>query len=241
MKPLKKAPLILVAICALSATARAADLSGLLAPPDYTPPSLSWSGMYIGVNAGYAWSANNNQLALSTDYPTGLNSSGWLGGAQLGYNFQFSRIVAGIETDLAASSVSDTVHDLNFGDTFKLRLSEVGTVRGRLGYTFDRVLIYATGGFAYGGLSNSVSGPVLLDGPYSYSGVATGYVLGAGIEYAIDKNWSIRTEYEFVDFGKHDPRNSSGAPYSQIAGGGYATVKNDEFNLFRVGLNYKLY
>jgi outer membrane immunogenic protein len=241
MKPFNKVPLVLAAICALSGMAQAADLPSPLAPPDFMPPALSWSGMYVGVNGGYVWSANSNQLALSTDRPTGLNSTGWLGGGQIGYNYQMSRMVLGVETDLAASSIGGSVHDLNFGDTTKLRLGDLGTLRGRVGYTFDRVLVYATGGFAYGSLSSSVSGPVLLDGPYSYSGVATGYVLGAGVEYAIDRNWSIRGEYEYVNFGKHDPRNASGAPYSQIAGGGYATVKSDEFNLFRIGLNYKLY
>lgn len=226
------------AICATSAAVQAADLRDMLAPPDYPPPPLVWTGPYVGANAGYAWSVAGDQLALRGDRPTGLFSTGEFGGVQVGYNFQVSRSVLGVETEFDGANIGSSAHDLLFGDNFSSRLRYFGALRSRIGYTFDRALIYIDGGLAYGGLSSNVNGPVLIGSPYNFSGVAVGYTLGGGVEYALTNNWSIRTEYQFMDLGKNDPTNAAGAHYSAIAGGGWATVKQDAFNLFRVGIIY---
>ncbi len=225
------------AICVASAAVQAADLGGMLAPPDYPPP-LVWAGPYVGANAGYASSDTDDQLALRGDQPTGLSSDGGFAGVQVGYNFQLSRYVLGVETEFDGANIGSSVHDLVWGDNFSSRLRYFGALRGRLGYAFDRTLIYIDGGLAYGGLSSNVNGPVLTGSPYNFSGVAVGYILGGGVEYALTNNWSLRAEYQFMDLGKNDPTNAAGAPYSAIAGGSWATVNHDAFHIFRVGVNY---
>src|SRR5262249_27311559 len=110
-------------------------------------------------------------------------------------------------------------------------------VRGRLGYSFDRTLLYVTGGFAYGGVRNGVDGPAIST--YRFDGTATGYVLGAGAEFKITPHLSIKGEYQYINLGTNDPTNAAGQPFSNFAGGGVATVRDDEYHTFRLGLNYR--
>jgi len=190
----------------------------------------TWAGFYAGVNAGYGWSPNSDQLALAGDNPTGLSPEGGFGGGQIGYNWQVGHLVFGVETDLQGSDISDRVQDFVYGDTFRSSLDWFGTVRGRLGYGFDRALLYVTAGFAYGGVHNSVDGPA-----FRFDGTATGYVLGAGVEYKFSPAWSIKGEYQYINLGTNDPTGPFG-PYSAIPG---TTVRDDEFHTLRVGLNYR--
>ena len=224
-----------------------ADGFGPSGPPPYGPPPTSyerpygygcctWAGFYGGVNFGYGWSANSDQLALDGDNPTGLSPEGGFGGGQIGYNWQVGHIVFGAEADLQGADISDRLQDFNFGDTFHSSLDWFGTIRGRLGYGFDRALVYVTAGFAYGGVHNSVN--VVAVGPYKFDGTATGYVLGAGMEYKFNPAWSIKGEYQYINLGTNDPTGPAGA-YSALGGGGFATVRDDEFHTFRIGLNYR--
>src|SRR5690606_14444237 len=127
--------------------APAADLGGR-STPYYSQPAqalFNWTGFYVGGNAGWGWGT-----ALGTD------PSGYLIGLQAGYNFQYaSGLIAGIETDIAISGIDGAAG----GNTFEL--DYLGTVRGRLGYSMDRYMLYGTAGLAYGrgdvrqaGLSN---------------------------------------------------------------------------------------
>jgi outer membrane immunogenic protein len=219
-------------------------------PPPYGPPPMSyerpygygcctWAGFYGGVNVGYGWSPNSDQLALSFDSPTGLSPEGGFGGGQIGYNWQVGNLVFGAEADLQGADISDRVQDFVFGDTFHSSLNWFGTVRGRLGYGFDRALVYATAGFAYGGVRNSVD--LVGFAPYRFDGTATGYVLGVGVEYKFGPAWSIKGEYQYINLGTNDPTNPAGAPYSAAAGLGVGvpTVRDDEYHTFRMGLNYR--
>ena len=210
-------------------------------PPAYERPYVwgTWAGLYVGANVGYGWSPNSDQLALGGDFPTGLSAAGAFGGGQLGYNWQYGHLVVGAEADIQGADISDRVQDLNFGDNFHSRLDWFGTVRGRLGYAFDRTLVYATAGFAYGGIHNGVNGPSLPGSPYRFDGTATGYAVGAGVEYKFNPAWSIKGEYQYINLGTNDPTNPAGAASSGIFGGGVATVRDDEFHTLRLGLNYK--
>ena len=130
-------------------------------------PGAVWTGFYAGVNAGYGWSAENDQLAcnftcsVATGGGTfgGVSPSGGFAGVQLGYNWQgfgWSPLVLGVETDVQAPSVIGKGHDVA-GDAFTSRLQMFGTVRGRIGYAYDRALVYFTGGFAYGTVYNEAN------------------------------------------------------------------------------------
>jgi outer membrane immunogenic protein len=227
----------LAAVSAAALQANAADMfSGPGGYKDVPYASVTWSGFYVGVNLGYGWSAQSDQLACgptcsasSVDFG-GVSPDGWLGGVQLGYNFQgfgYSPLLIGIETDIQASSIIGQGSDAA-GNFYKSRLESLGTVRGRVGYAMDRALLYFTGGLAYGSVDNEALSGNLV----SSSNVVTGYTLGGGVEYKFWRDLSVKAEYLYVNLGKNDPL---GPPsYSSVGG----TVREDAFNTVRVGLNW---
>ncbi|MGO9486916.1 MAG: outer membrane protein [Rhodomicrobium sp.] len=229
---LKTCRLPLAAAFALAAfSAQAADL---YAPSAKDAPMFAvanWTGFYAGVNGGYAWSNTNDQLALGGGFG-GVAPEGGFGGGQIGYNVQRDRIVFGIEADIQGGSIGGSGTDV-FGDPYKSELDYFGTVRGRLGYAFDRALVYATGGLAYGEVKNSASP---LGVPFSIDNTAVGYVLGGGVEYKVGGAWSVKGEYQYINLGKNDPTSALVGCYSSSGG----TVNDDAYHTVRVGLNYHI-
>jgi outer membrane immunogenic protein len=199
-----------LASAAACTTANAADIYrgpdayvGYKDGPAYV--GVNWSGLYIGVNGGYGW---NNDSGLFTD-PTG-----GFGGGQIGYNVQSGNLVFGLETDFEGSGISDSA----IGNTSSL--DWFGSVRGRLGYAFDRVLVYGTGGFAYGRVVNT-----------GFPGeTQTGWTAGGGLEYKFTPNWSGKVEYQFISLDATDPFGAGRL--------GDAALGRTEVNTIRVGLNY---
>lgn len=217
----------LTAASALALSANAADLSGPGGYKDYAP-AAGWNGFYLGPSLGYAWDTNSDQLACNPACGGpfgGVSPEGWLWGFEFGYDWQRpgSPLVLGIETDVAAGTVIGQGSDAN-GNFYESRLEALGTVRGRAGYAMGRTLLYLTGGLAWGTVSNSA-----LSGSFAESASAIGYVLGAGVEYKILHDMSLKLEYQYIDLGKNDPQGYS------AAGG---TVRDDAYNSLRVGLNY---
>ena len=234
MKKLYAGLIGLTAASALAFSANAADMYAPGGYKDYAPAAV-WAGFYAGANVGYGW-GTSGQLACdancaaynNSDPFGGVSPAGWLGGVQLGYNFQGagSPLVFGVETDIQASTI------LGGGsDSYKSRLQALGTVRGRAGYAMDRALVYFTGGLAYGSVDNEAAGATYTNNPNT---VATGYVLGGGLEYKVKRDLSLKVEYQYVNLGKNDLVDGGGNSYS--ANGG--TVRDDAFNTVRVGLNY---
>jgi len=171
-RTLGAAALVLVALPAM-----AADI-GRAGPAEAAPnsPSYDWSGAYLGVNLGYQWGT----LAHLRAAPQGV-----AGGAQAGYGWQVGRFEFGGEADLQGSSAEDMFAPYKFSNPW------FGTVRGRAGYAFDRVLLYATAGLAYGGGRLQIGG-------LSESATHVGWSGGAGIELGLTPHWSARAEYLFV-------------------------------------------
>jgi outer membrane immunogenic protein len=267
-------------------SALAADLPSRKAPPPgpyLAPvPVASWTGFYVGVNAGGTFSSSSTiALTPSSDfgpfpsgfasaqaigaYPTFLSSrrTGFIGGAQAGYNLQFGVFVAGFEADIQGlpqrNSASATLFDpapppANFAApvfgtaTVARRLDFLGTARGRLGAAFDRALVYATGGLAYGRTDLAYTGTigfptapaVVLNGTSSTSRTSLGYALGGGVEYAFWNNWSLKAEYLYYNLGRHS--TTVGGSFTNFAPttGGFSTasVRNDG-HIVRAGLNYR--
>lgn len=229
--------LSLAGVSAIALQANAADFySGPGGYKDVPYAAVTWSGFYAGVNLGYGWSAQSDQLACNAVCENGtgaaatfggLSPDGWLGGIQLGYNFQGfgnSPLLIGIETDIQLSSIMAEGSD-GAGDSYKSRLESLGTVRARVGYAMDRTLFYFTGGLAYGSVDNEALSGNLV----SSSNVVTGYTLGGGIEYKFRRDLSVKAEYLYVNLGKNEPEGYT------AAGG---TVREDTFNTVRVGLNW---
>jgi outer membrane immunogenic protein len=223
-------------------SANAADMyvAGPAGPGGYkdAPYVASWAGFYVGVNGGYGWSANGVSNGFVDDSPNGADPAGGFGGGQIGYNWQgvwHPRLVLGVEADVQGAGIQDSIHDVNFGDSAKTSLDWFGTVRGRVGYAFDGVLPYFTGGFAFGGFDKSFSGPVLVGTPYHLNDTATGYVLGGGVEYKVSPAWSVKAEFQYINLGKNDLTNPAGLHFSRFTD---SLFKEDAFNTVRFGLNY---
>lgn len=211
--------------------------------------AVTWSGFYAGVNLGYGWSTQNDQLACTSTACTsltggvpfgGVSPDGWLGGVQLGYNYQgfgFAPLVVGIETDAQPSSVYGQGSD-KAGDFYHSRLESLGTVRGRVGYSFDCALVYFTGGFAWGSMLNEANQANTSGADFLTNPTVTGYVLGGGVEYKFWRDLAVKVEYQYVNFGRNNPSDITGTitPPSYYANGG--TVRDDAFNTVRVGLNW---
>lgn len=226
--------------CALGALALTHAGAALADRPpslkDRAPVSvLSWTGFYAGVNVGYGWSASGITIGDTEDSPVGPEPEGVFGGGQMGYNWQRGSLVLGVEVDMQASGIRDTTHDTNFGDVATSKLNWFGTVRGRLGYAFDRALVYATGGFAYGGVENQLSGPLLVGSPYRFDSTATGYVVGGGLDYKISQSMSLRAEYLYINLDTNVAKNPAGTPVTNLTND---VVKDNDYHTVRFGLNY---
>ncbi len=196
--------------------ASAADLpsrKGPIAAPVYMPPAFSWTGFYIGGNAGYGWgNVNANGFANVGDL------DGFVGGGQVGYNYQMGQFVVGLEADLQAADLSS---GNNLG-LINVKTDYFGTVRARVGVAFDRFMPYITGGWAYGNVKTSIPG-IGFSSDRSHTG---GYAVGAGLEYAVTNNIIAGVEYLYVDLGE---KNILGAN----------TKVGTDFSVVRARLSYK--
>lgn len=211
----------------LATAASAADLPSRRAPMAPMPaamPYFTWTGFYIGVNAGYNWSHESKSsvgfvpgvlpasAAGLAPASVGSDGNGFTGGGQIGYNYQMNQFVAGLEADInyvdskKSSSYALAVPALAATGftTNSAKLEYLGTVRGRLGFAYDRALVYATGGLAYGGVKNDTTFAVPDLGAAWGGGenkTRFGYAVGGGLEYAITNTISTRIEYLYYDLG----------------------------------------
>lgn len=148
----------------------------------YEDASYDWSGVYLGAMLGYQWGDFDVQGLGDVE------ADGYVAGGYAGYNYQSGALVFGVEGDLAATDLKET----SAGTTLESELT--GSIRGRVGYAFDRILAYGTGGVAFADVTAS-------DGTVSDDNWHTGYVIGAGIESAMTENILARVEYLYTDFG----------------------------------------
>lgn len=188
------APFVLAAGPALSA-----DLPRGAAPPpgDYVapPPAFVWSGFYVGVHGGYAFSSfedDANTLIGGAD--------GGLIGVTGGYNYMVTpQFLLGVEADFAFTGVSKSNAPF-FGVIARGEVDDMLTLRGRAGYSIDRALLYVTGGFAAS--KNAIGLTTPFTGFYGYQATfQPGWALGAGVEYMITSNLSAKGEYIFTSTG----------------------------------------
>ncbi len=224
-------------VIALTAAVNAADMhaDGYKGGPSYA--TVNWSGLYIGVNGGYGF-ASGNQFSYSNAFD-GISPNGGFGGGQIGYNVQGvinPHVVLGVEADIQGAGISDSklaprIHNY----TFSSNLDYVGTVRARAGFAEGSWLVYATGGLAYGGITNRAYSSA---DNFEDSGAKTGYVLGGGVEHKFTNQWSVKAEYKYIDLGKNDPvgvGTYQGKPLSSYG----ANVQDDAFHTVSVGVNYR--
>ena len=249
----------MVMAAALSGSAFAADLGArtYTKAPAMAPAGTNWSGFYIGGNVGYGWGNGNTDFSFLPS-PTlfevdntalDTKSKGAIGGAQIGYNWQMGAIVTGLEADIQGSGIKGSARPSPIfstdGNRFipgsflstEQELSWFGTVRGRLGATVTPdLLLYATGGLAYGHVDASAN--TFFDStnqyPASVGKTKAGWTVGAGAEWMFARNWSAKVEYLYLDLGNVSAIGHSAAvPFVAAA----YTWKTQE-NIVRVGVNY---
>jgi outer membrane immunogenic protein len=244
-----------VAATATIGSAYAADLPSRRPPPPmaYVPPVpiFTWTGFYVGVNAGGAFRGNNNNgfnnavffggAAPVFGFNNANNNSGrFIGGGQAGVNWQINQFVLGVEGDGQALVGRNNSFGL-IGTNGTSSTSFLGTVRGRAGIAFDRFLVYGTGGVAFGGggWPNSavatVAGiPAFFTTNGSNNNMRVGYAAGAGVEYAFTNNWSVKVEYLFTDLGRNNRTFLLGG-----TGAGFTINNREQNHIVRAGLNYR--
>lgn len=255
-----------VALVGLTVAAGAADLPRrTVAPvaPIVAVPVFTWTGFYVGVNAGYAFNADSKAVTVGTPafqtlIPFGIVPSdletggdGFIGGAQIGFNYQFGAFVVGVEADLQyvdggkqATFIGAPVLGTQLATSAEAELDYLGTVRARVGVAFDRLLVYGTGGLAYGDVSlragvNGVQAPA-LSWSGSTSDVQVGYTVGGGVEYAFTNNLTLKAEYLYYDLGDQTVRTTPNALAAAVVPGvSYDARVETSGHIARVGLNYK--
>jgi outer membrane immunogenic protein len=235
--------------------------------PSYVPV-WSWTGLYIGGNAGYAQGGNTNPhlgfadptgIGLDAYFASGgnvfpnLRPRGLIGGGQIGYDWQTSNWVYGFVADFQSADIkasgSATVTPPGFITTSTQSISEhlefLGTARGRLGFAYNNWMFYGTGGLAYGEVRGTLAFnapgtiPVPLLITGSTSGMHEGWAGGAGINYGLTPNWIIGAEYLHYDLGRADVIAVTAGPGARIPGANISSSQRVEGDMVRGVINYK--
>lgn len=226
--------------------AAAADLGGYPSRrggPDsaiYVPSYFSWTGFYFGGQLGYgggsstskndpsagtghAFDGNYNQLSLTPN--------GFLGAGQLGYNWQSDSFVFGLEGDLGYLGASDDKYEV--GGFAKAEYGWYSTAAARIGFSELRWLFYAKGGLALASIKNEagamLNGVAVAGDRTSLDDLRVGWALGAGTEFAFQRNWSMKVEYLFMDFGEEKSGNADGDVF----------LHDNSVSTIKVGINYR--
>ncbi|MDH6229586.1 outer membrane immunogenic protein [Mesorhizobium soli] len=190
-------------------------------------PVFSWTGAYVGLNAGFGGGKFKHELPVVGPAPSfNPSSNGFVGGVQVGYNYQIDQWVVGAEADFQGASIKGETDlgSLVGGPKLGTKLDWYGTVRARAGVlATDRLLVYATGGLAYGHTKTFIEDAVF---GISESKTKAGWTVGAGVEYAVTDHVSLKTEYAYTDLGK-----------AQVLEGMIDRKVN--FHTVKFGINYK--
>ena len=211
-------------------------------PMVYIPPVYDWSGMYIGGHVGWGnfRDSATTQTAgalLALGAVNTAKSDQFIGGIQAGYNFMVApRILLGFEGEFTwlTSGYSSGIATLAPPTVLTYNASPdwVATAAGRLGYTQDRMMIYAKGGGAWLDSKYSAFLTPAAGTAFSTSNVRSGYTVGGGLEYGLTQNWSAKAEYAYLDFGT--------SSYNVGFGGAtVATGFKTEMQQVKLGLNYR--
>jgi outer membrane immunogenic protein len=273
-------PVAAVLTAVMAGSAFAADMPVKAVP--YVP--TSWTGAYWGLTVGWGYldsTVTDSATAFCTAGAPGcpglgpalagaipgsygISPNGFLGGVEFGYNWQVGRVVYGLETDFSGANINGstttTLVGVSGANSFNVvgiageRLSYLGTVRARLGWTpLDPLLFYGTGGFAYAGVKSSMqltetpvtcaacgTSPSILTNSNS---TLTGWTVGGGAEWMFAPHWTVKGEYLYYSLGSTSyavptltQLTAGGAPYFGASGAASASVKG---GLTRVGINFK--
>lgn len=213
-----------------------------------------WNGPYIGANLGYGWAdiggsvtaVDQNGNPVFGPASHSIDADGMFGGVQVGFNRRMGNFFVGLEADLQTADISGSSSTPVL--TSSASVDWFGTARVRGGYATDTMLVYATGGIAFGHVDfdatyNNGGALVSLSG----DGTQVGFVLGAGVELALRSTWSLKIEYQYLNFGAQSASDSyswtttSTVNCRTVRTTNTHTVTADldtDIHTLRVGLNY---
>jgi outer membrane immunogenic protein len=245
MKKLLLATAATVALLGATSASRAADMAVKAPPPPpMMVPIFTWTGFYIGGNLGAAWAQRTVTDAFGNNF-TRSSDGRFIGGGQLGYNWQFTNFVLGVEGDIdwiARNNNNGTAAVLiNGGGPFVVTSTDsnwVGTLAARFGWAVDHLLLYGKAGGGWIGNSGGFTVTNLTTGNTFASGGGNsrgGWLLGGGIEYAITNNWSLKGEYDYIGLGNRN------VVVPVVVGGGVVDTfgsSNRSFQMVKFGFNY---
>jgi outer membrane immunogenic protein len=247
-------------VAALGGAASAADVPVYKAKP--LDPAPYWSGFYAGGHGGYGWFERDVNVTFVDGGGTGVAGTvaagalpltfsrtrgGFIGGGQVGFNHQTGNWVTGIEADFSGTSFDATqTRNTNVAPFFALTTSATqdlqwfGTVRPRLGYAWNNVLTYVTGGLAYGSLKYAYTQSNIPAGgtvniAVSNTQTTAGWTAGAGAEYGFGNKWSLKFEYLYFDLGDRGLR----APNPVAPATVFFPRFDNTGHIVRIGLNYR--
>jgi outer membrane immunogenic protein len=253
-------------VCAADMPLKAAQFAPAVAP------QFNWTGWYVGLNAGGAWGRSDpgtttvvgpggyfvpsSPPAIAAAGAQGINSSGFTGGGQAGYNWQSGRVVFGLEADVGYLGLNGSASTFAlypccapFGFTVNssVRTDWTLTFRPRAGFTIDHWLVYATGGIAASHLTTNFgfvdTTASIATESASIANTRAGWVAGGGAEYALQGPWSIRLEYLHVDLGTMSTTSTnmaSLAPLHAYPTNVFGHSVNLRSEIVRFGVNYRL-
>ena len=212
----------------LPSAAFAADMPRKGLPP--IVPLYNWTGFYVGANVGYGWASGSGTITRgAASGPVSGSGNGISGGAQAGYNYQIGSVVLGVEGDFQVSGQKGNFDGSAgaYSFTSTATVPWFATARGRVGYAFDRWMVYATGGGVYG--DSKIKGTASIGGPFETSKQFFTYTFGGGVEAALWGRWTAKVEYLYIATPNHVP-----VPPGTTDISGHITS-----NLVRAGLNYR--
>ncbi|QCI63385.1 outer membrane protein [Phreatobacter stygius] len=228
---MKRIVLAATASLVLASAAHSADLGvqRVAVPAAIIAQSYDWTGFYIGAHAGYGWGRSSYGFNTNGHYNHlpgdrfSHSTGGFVGGGQLGYNWQSGNFVFGLEGSLTWSDVRRANVISPFfptSDTFTSSVGWFGTVTPRIGFAASNWLLYAKGGLAFGQVRTRIQD---TNDFTAASSTRLGWTVGLGAEYAINQNWSVGLEANYYDFGSLRVNQES----SLLVGGGPAGVFSD--------------
>ncbi|KAA5599596.1 porin family protein [Blastochloris sulfoviridis] len=221
---MRRITLALLATTMIAGTASAADLSARRYEPAAAAYAFSWTGFYVGGHLGYGWGSNDWTAPSWAPGSVSTDFDGFVGGGQLGFNYQMGNIVLGLQGDLSGANLEGKVFDID-GDWLENKATWIAALTARLGFTADRALFYIKGGAAWTDVDSTA---VVGNTVYSKSETRDGWTLGAGVEYAFAPNWTTFVEYDYYDFGNKNT----------IFDGDLYKVDTD-VSVVKVGVNYR--
>lgn len=220
-----------------SFAAQAADLPAHM-PVKAMPvvQSFSWTGLYIGAHVGYGWGDAKFTDPFFPGWSLTNDFNGVLGGGQIGYNQQFGQWVFGVEADISGASLDGQATDVApfAGDLYRTNVDLISTVTGRVGFAFERSLLYVKGGGAWAHTKYEYTPLSFGDNTLtSATETRAGWTIGGGLEYAFDPKWSARVEYNYMDFGTKDAVDL--APLTS----GFTAGIDQQIHAIKFGVNFR--